>query len=86
MELLEVRTPSSENSLNSCVPTGKTQWSMSEVSIFVPGGKNKLLTFSRRFLTKKAQAKLNEKFYEDVTEPQTRNRKRGDVEAKLEHS
>jgi short-subunit dehydrogenase len=54
--------------------------------IFVPGGKNKLLTFSRRFLTKKAQAKLNEKFYEDVTEPQTRNRERGDVEAKLEHN
>jgi short-subunit dehydrogenase len=54
--------------------------------IFVPGGKNKLLTFSRRFLTKKAQAKLNKKFYEDVTEPATRQRERGDVEAEVAHN
>ena len=32
-------TPFSENSFQNWVPIGKTQWSMSDVSIFVPGGR-----------------------------------------------
>jgi uncharacterized protein len=47
--------------------------------IVVPGAANKAMVFSRRFLPKVAQAKLNEKLYEDV-EPEDRKRERGDKE------
>jgi short-subunit dehydrogenase len=50
--------------------------------IYVAGGMNRALVASRRVLTKSAQAKKNQKFYEDV--PMTeRKRKRGDIEAKF---
>ncbi len=52
----------------------------------VPGGMNKALVAARRFLSEGAQAKLNQKFYEEVP-PQDRKRERGDVEreAALKH-
>jgi short-subunit dehydrogenase len=46
----------------------------------VPGGMNKALVASRRVLSERAQAKLNEKFYQEVP-PEERTRDRGDVEA-----
>jgi short-subunit dehydrogenase len=52
----------------------------------VPGGMNKALVAGRRLLSESAQAKLNEKFYEEVP-PEKRKRERGDVEreAALKH-
>lgn len=52
----------------------------------VPGGMNKALVAARRLLSEGAQAKLNEKFYEEVP-PGQRKRERGDVEreAALKH-
>ncbi|MEN3943214.1 SDR family oxidoreductase [Prosthecobacter sp. SYSU 5D2] len=47
----------------------------------VPGGMNKALAAARRLLTEHAQAKLNEKMYEEVP-PEDRTRNRGDIEAK----
>jgi short-subunit dehydrogenase len=47
--------------------------------IIVPGATNKAMVFSRRFLPAAAQAKMNEKLYEDV-EPEDRKRERGDKE------
>lgn len=47
--------------------------------IIVPGAANKAMVFSRRFLPGAAQAKMNEKLYEDV-EPEDRKRERGDKE------
>ncbi|HEU5124075.1 MAG TPA: SDR family oxidoreductase [Verrucomicrobiae bacterium] len=47
----------------------------------VAGASNKALTFARRFLTEGAQAKMNEKFYEEA-KPSDRSRRRGDVERK----
>jgi uncharacterized protein len=49
--------------------------------IVVPGGMNKALVAARRVLSQGAQAKLNRKFYENVS-PEKRKRDRGDVEAK----
>jgi uncharacterized protein len=46
----------------------------------VPGGMNKVLVASRRWLSQRAQARMNKKFYEDVP-PAERKRDRGDVEA-----
>jgi uncharacterized protein len=46
----------------------------------VPGGMNKMLVASRRWLSQRAQARMNKKFYEDVP-PSERKRDRGDVEA-----
>ncbi|MDX1953012.1 MAG: SDR family oxidoreductase [Verrucomicrobiota bacterium] len=46
--------------------------------VVVPGGMNKALVFSRRFLTEAEQAKMNEKFYAENEGP--RKRERGDVE------
>ncbi|HEY5778966.1 MAG TPA: SDR family oxidoreductase [Terrimicrobiaceae bacterium] len=45
----------------------------------VPGGMNKALVAARRVLSEAAQAKLSEKFYEEVP-PENRKRERGDVE------
>src|SRR5581483_819637 len=47
----------------------------------VPGGSNKTLVFTRRFLTEGGQAKKSKKFYEDV-KPTNRKRQRGDIERK----
>jgi len=49
--------------------------------IVVPGGINKAMVFSRRMLTKSAQARFNQKLYER-TKPSARRRSRGDKEAK----
>lgn len=49
--------------------------------VFVPGGLNKAMVFSRRMMTESAQAKMNEKSYEEVKQ-QDRKRDRGDVEKK----
>ncbi|MGN6387161.1 MAG: SDR family NAD(P)-dependent oxidoreductase [Verrucomicrobiota bacterium] len=49
--------------------------------LYIPGGRNKALAFSRRFLTKKTQAKQSKVFYEDVSRPGTRERESGDVRA-----
>lgn len=49
--------------------------------IVIPGAMNKAMVQGRRFLTEKAQAKANGKFYEEVpAEDQTRSR--GDIEKK----
>ena len=45
--------------------------------VFVPGMMNKAPVFSRRFLTERRQAKVNEGFYEGTPE---HKRSRGDVE------
>jgi short-subunit dehydrogenase len=45
----------------------------------VPGGMNKAIVAARRALSEGAQAKLNQKFYEEVP-PSERKRARGDVE------
>jgi short-subunit dehydrogenase len=47
--------------------------------IVIPGAANKALVAGRRILTEHAQAKLNEKFYEEVP-PDDRKRERGDKE------
>jgi short-subunit dehydrogenase len=54
---------------------------MKEESVVVPGAANKAMVFGRRFLSESAQARMNEKLYEDV-EPEDRKRARGDVESK----
>ena len=52
---------------------------MEEELFVVPGGMNKALVAARRFLSEGAQAKLNQKYYEEVpASEQTRHR--GDVE------
>jgi len=51
--------------------------------VVVPGGMNKTLVFSRRFMTLPAQAKVNKKFYEDAL-PKDRKRRRGDIEKAAE--
>ncbi|PTX91772.1 SDR family oxidoreductase [Opitutus sp. ER46] len=48
--------------------------------VIVPGGVNKAMVFPRRFMTESAQAKMNEKMYEDA-DPAKRKRERGDIEA-----
>jgi len=48
--------------------------------VFVPGAMNKTLVFSRRFMSLPAQAKVNQKFYEDAP-PEKRKRHRGDIES-----
>jgi len=45
--------------------------------VYVPGGMNKALVFSRRMMSESMQAKVNKKFYEEVDE---HKRDRGDVE------
>lgn len=45
----------------------------------VPGGLNKALVFSRRFMSLPAQARMNKAFYED-SPPEDQKRRRGDVE------
>jgi short-subunit dehydrogenase len=45
----------------------------------VPGVANKALVAARRFLSETAQAKLNEKFYEELP-PEKQTRQRGDLE------
>jgi uncharacterized protein len=52
--------------------------------IVVPGGANKALVQSRRLLTEKAQAKMNQKMYQEVP-PEDRERSRGDVENEHAH-
>jgi short-subunit dehydrogenase len=47
--------------------------------LVIPGVGNKILTGARRILTEHAQAKLNEKMYEEVP-PEKRTRERGDKE------
>jgi NAD(P)-dependent dehydrogenase (short-subunit alcohol dehydrogenase family) len=49
--------------------------------IVAPGVTNKALVFGRRFLSETAQAKMNEKMYEDV-EPEDHKRDRGDIESR----
>ncbi len=49
--------------------------------VIVPGGMNKVMAFSRRFLPESTQAKMNEKLYKE-TDPNHRKRQRGDVETK----
>ena len=49
--------------------------------IIIPGAVNKALVQGRRFLTEKAQAKLNAKMYEDVPASE-HQRSRGDIEQK----
>lgn len=51
--------------------------------VIVPGGMNKAMVFGRRILTEAAQAKQNEKMYEEV-DPEDLKRERGDIEAKGE--
>lgn len=48
--------------------------------IVVPGGMNKVLVAARRVLTESAQARINQKSYQEVTMVE-RTRERGDVEA-----
>jgi uncharacterized protein len=48
--------------------------------VIVPGAVNKALVFGRRLMPESTQASLNEKLYES-TDPNERNRERGDVEA-----
>lgn len=54
---------------------------MKEERLIVPGMTNKAMVFGRRFLSESAQARMNEKMYEEV-EPQDRKRSRGDIESK----
>jgi short-subunit dehydrogenase len=51
--------------------------------IVIPGAANKALIAARRVLTEHAQAKINEKFYEEVP-PEERKRERGDMEEKAQ--
>lgn len=51
--------------------------------IIIPGMTNKAMVFSRRFMSESAQAKMNEKMYEEVA-PEDVKRERGDIEAKAE--
>ena len=52
-----------------------------EERIIIPGAANKAMIFGRRFLPESAQAKKNEKMYEEV-DPEDRKRERGDIERK----
>ena len=54
---------------------------MSGERVIVPGGMNKVMAFSRRLMPESAQAKMNEKMYQE-TDPAERKRERGDIEAK----
>lgn len=47
--------------------------------VVIPGGMNKMMVAARRVLTESAQARQNEKLYEE-TRPLDRKRQRGDVE------
>ena len=47
--------------------------------LVIPGVANKTLVAARRVLSETAQAKLNEKFYEDFP-PEKQTRQRGDLE------
>jgi Short-chain dehydrogenases of various substrate specificities len=49
--------------------------------LVVPGMMNKAMVMGRRMMTEAAQARMNEKMYEE-TDPGERKRERGDVEAK----
>jgi short-subunit dehydrogenase/ferritin-like metal-binding protein YciE len=49
--------------------------------IVVPGGMNKTTVFARRFLSEPAQAKMNEKYYEEV-KPEDHKREPGEIAAK----
>jgi short-subunit dehydrogenase len=49
--------------------------------LIIPGGINKAMIFSRRFLTEGAQAKMNEKMYEEVS-PEDHQREPGEIAAK----
>jgi uncharacterized protein len=51
--------------------------------VIVPGGMNKAMVFARRILPETAQAKQNEKMYEEA-DLEERKRERGDVEGKAE--
>jgi uncharacterized protein len=51
--------------------------------VIVPGGINKAMVFARRMLPESAQAKKNEKYYEDV-EPMDAKRRPGEIAAKRE--
>jgi uncharacterized protein len=50
--------------------------------IVVPGGINKAMVFSRRFMSESAQARMNEQMYSDVP-PEDRKRGPGEVEEKV---
>jgi uncharacterized protein len=52
--------------------------------IVVPGMMNKTLVFARRILTEEAQAKVNQKFYEQLP-PEDRKYGRGDMETAAAH-
>src|SRR3954462_6374549 len=52
---------------------------MSGELFVVPGGMNKALVAARRILSEGAQAKINQKFYEEVP-PEDQKRERGDFE------
>jgi short-subunit dehydrogenase len=52
---------------------------MAKELFVVPGGMNKALVAARRILSEGAQAKLNQKFYEEVP-PEKRDRERADLE------
>ena len=54
---------------------------MSGERVIVPGGMNKVMAFSCRLMPESAQAKMNEKMYQE-TDPAERKRERGDIEAK----
>lgn len=47
--------------------------------VIVPGGINKAMVFGRRMMPESAQARMNEKMYEEVA-PEDRKRQRGDIE------
>jgi uncharacterized protein len=49
--------------------------------VFVPGGMNKAMVFSRRLTPESTQAKMNEKLYEDAPK---QKRQRGEIEAEAE--
>jgi short-subunit dehydrogenase len=51
--------------------------------LIVPGVSNKALVFSRRILPESAQAKINEKLYQEVPAA-NRDRERGEIEAEAE--
>jgi short-subunit dehydrogenase len=51
--------------------------------VIIPGGMNKAMIFSRRFLSESASSKKNEKMYEDV-DPKDHQREPGDIRRKAE--
>jgi len=53
---------------------------MKEQLFVVPGGMNKALVAARRILSEGAQARLNMKFYEEVSVEDSQRRERGDLE------